>query len=68
MRTRARRCVPVSDSEFLTAPNLHEMSSGLSHFFAFGLVAQCNFVHRPQPTSLAGQPANVHVRGCPSPA
>jgi hypothetical protein len=31
-RTCALRCVPVSDSEFVTAPNLHEMSSGLSHF------------------------------------
>jgi hypothetical protein len=39
-------CVPVSASELVTAPNLHRMTSGLSHFSAFGLVAQCNFVHR----------------------
>jgi hypothetical protein len=45
-RAHARRCAPVSDPELVIAPNLHEMASGLSHFFAFGLAAQCNFVHR----------------------
>ena len=40
--TRARRCMSVSDSELVTAPNLHEMTSGLSYFFAFGPASQCN--------------------------
>jgi hypothetical protein len=38
-------CVPVSQVELVTAPNLHEMTSGFPQFSAFGLVVQCNFVH-----------------------
>lgn len=36
---------PVSAWELVTAPNLHQMTNGFPHFSAFGLVAQCNFVH-----------------------
>ena len=36
-------CALMSDLELVTAPNLHRMTSGLSHFSAFGLVARCKF-------------------------
>jgi hypothetical protein len=39
------------------------MTSGLSHFFAFGLAARCNFVHRRK---AAGQTANARANGCAS--
>jgi hypothetical protein len=39
--TRLRAC--MSGSALVTAPNLHRVTSGLSRFSAFGLVARCNF-------------------------
>jgi hypothetical protein len=37
-------CASVSALELVTAPNLHRMTSGLSRFSAFGVVARCNSV------------------------